>query len=174
MLDGLTGQGVQGCLKHFPGHGSSTADSHLGVVDVSSTWTDVELEPYRALIPTGAVNAVLVAHVFNRNLDPQFPASLSAATIDRLRSEIGFTGVVVSDDMQMGAITAQFGFDEAIRLALNAGNDLLTFGNNLSFDPALGTKAHDTILRLVDRGDVDKERVLEANERVQKLKALLA
>lgn len=174
LLDGLRTQGVHGVLKHFPGHGSSTGDTHEGVVDVTDTWTRNELRPYELLAATDLVGAVMVAHVFNRVLDPVHPASLSKATIDGLlRGQLGFTGAVISDDLQMGAITSQYGFSDTIRLALEAGNDLLCLSNNVTYDPELGARAHGTVLDLVASGAVPADRVLEANARVQALKSLL-
>lgn len=92
--------GVLTAIKHFPGHGSAKADSHLGFVDVSATWSDAELEPYRSLIDAGMADMVMTAHVFNRKLDPSWPATLSPSIINGLlRKQLGFDGVVLSDDM---------------------------------------------------------------------------
>jgi len=171
MLEGLHSGGVLGVLKHFPGHGSSTGDTHLGVVDVSDTWTAAELQPYESLLPAGAADAVMVAHVFNRNLDPTYPASLSSATIDGLlRGQLGYRGPVISDDLQMKAITTQHSFEDTVRLAINAGNDLLCFGNNVTYDEGLGALAHATILDLVASGAVAEARVFEAQARVATLR----
>lgn len=172
-LDGIHAAGIPGCLKHFPGHGSSLDDSHEGFVDVTATWSDSELDPYRALIPTGKVDGVLVAHVFNANWDPDYPASLSSNVIQGiLRGELGYDGVVVSDDMEMGAITQQYGFKDAMRLALLAGNDLLVLGNNIgAFNPDLGMLAHGTVMNLVQAGDVPETRIREAYTRVSVLRA---
>ena len=95
------------CLKHFPGHGSSKTDSHQGFVDCSQSWQAKELIPYDHLIRAGLADAVMVAHVVNRQLDPSgTPASLSAPIIQGvLRTKLGFNGLVVCDDLQMGAIT---------------------------------------------------------------------
>ncbi|TRW43131.1 glycoside hydrolase family 3 protein [Georgenia yuyongxinii] len=168
-------EGVLTTLKHFPGHGSSRADTHAGFVDVTGTWSEAELVPYRSLIGQGLADAVMVAHVFNATLDADHPASLSAATITGLlREELGFDGVVMSDDLQMGAITQQWSFDEAIHLAVQAGTDLLTFSNNLeTFEPDLGARAHATLLDLVGRGEIDEARIAASYERIQLLKARL-
>jgi beta-N-acetylhexosaminidase len=126
-LEGMRSAGVLTTLKHFPGHGSSYADSHLGFVDVTTTANPtIELTPYRALLPEGSVDAVMTAHVFNRTLDPEHPATLSHAIVTGLlRRRLGFSGVVVSDDMRMGAIALQYGVGEAAVLALTAGVDVL-------------------------------------------------
>lgn len=167
--------GILTTLKHFPGHGSSRADTHAGFVDVTTTWDPLELVPYAALIPQGVVDAVMVAHVFNANLDPERPASLSELTIaGQLRGKLGFDGVVVSDDLEMGAIAQQWTFEEAIRLAVNGGTDILAFSNNLtSYDDGLGARASSTLSSLVERGDVPRSRIEQSYARIQSLKARL-
>lgn len=107
--------GVLTTLKHFPGHGSSRSDSHQGFTDITTTWSETELIPYRCLIAGGRVDAIMTAHVFNARLDDCYPATLSKNVITGLlRGELGFDGVVISDDMQMGAIVDHFGFETAI------------------------------------------------------------
>jgi beta-N-acetylhexosaminidase len=131
-LAGMHAAGVLTTLKHFPGHGSSFTDSHLGFVDVTDTARPaLELAPYRALMSEGVVDSVMTAHVFNRRLDRRYPATLSRATINGLlRRQLGWTGVVVSDDLRMGAIEQHYGLDEAAVLALNAGVDLLLIADD--------------------------------------------
>lgn len=165
-------QGIYCCLKHFPGHGSSTADSHLGLVDVTETWTEQELEPYRKLIKSGDVDAVMTAHVFNKKLDADYPATLSKATIGGiLREKLGFDGVVVSDDMQMGAIADHYGLETAIEKAILAGVDILVFGNNLNYDPEITQKALEIIQTAVRSGKISEERIRQSFDRIQWLKS---
>ena len=125
--------GVLTALKHFPGHGSSVADSHRTLADVSATWSDWELTPYRTLIACGDVDMVMVGHIFARTLDPAGqprPASLSPEVIGGvLRGQLGFAGVVISDDLQMDAVAENYTFDEAVVQAVRAGNNVLTFAN---------------------------------------------
>jgi beta-N-acetylhexosaminidase len=127
FIAGLRREGVLSALKHFPGHGSSFADSHLGFVDVTDTAdASVELAPYRLLLGQHMVDSVMTAHVFNRRLDPHHPATLSRRTITGvLRGQLGWSGVVVSDDLRMGAIEQHYGMEEAAVLALGAGVDVL-------------------------------------------------
>jgi len=173
FVEGHRVHGVLTSLKHFPGHGSSQADSHAGFVDVTTTWDPLELIPYRELAGQGLIDTVMAAHVFNANWDDEHPASLSANVIqEMLRGQIGFAGPVVSDDMGMGAITKQYAFEEAIRLAIVAGNDLLVFGNNIgTFDPDLGRRAHGAIVDLVRRGDIPEERIAASYQRLTAMKA---
>ena len=158
-------------LKHFPGHGSSQADSHLGLVDVSATWQRDELEPYRVLIGEGIVDTVMTAHVFNTQLDPTYPATLSHATITGiLRDELGFDGVVITDDMNMQAITGEYGFEQAAVLAIQAGADLLAYGNNLVYDPDVAQRAIAALTAAVAKSELTEERIVESYRRILHLK----
>jgi len=167
--------GVICCLKHFPGHGSSRRDSHLGFTDVSDTWEAPELEPYREIIARGQADAIMTAHIFNRRLDPELPATLSHKTISGLlRRELGFAGVVISDDLDMKAISAEFERETALELALNAGNDILLIANNLAYDDRVAARTQESILGLVAAGRVSQARIDEACGRVLALKAKIA
>jgi len=132
FIQGMHEAGVLTSLKHFPGHGSSRTDSHLGFVDVSDTADlKIELAPYRALIKEKLADSVMTAHVFNRGLDPWNPATLSRFTIKRyLRGKLGYKGLVVSDDLLMGAIRQRYGVEEASILALQSSVDMLLISQN--------------------------------------------
>jgi beta-N-acetylhexosaminidase len=167
--------GVLCTLKHFPGHGSSTADSHLGFVDVTDTWSETELVPYRRIVAAGMADVVMTAHVFNRNLDPDYPATLSRRVITSLlRKQIGYDGVVITDDMQMGAIADNYGFTEALELAVNAGADIIAIANNgPAYDPDVHAKAFDAIHAAVMAGRIDEAGIDSAYERIRSLKKRL-
>lgn len=168
--------GVITVLKHFPGHGSSLADTHFGVADVTQTWAPAELNPYERLIGTGQVDAVMSAHIVNRNLDPKaYPGTLSSRVIDSLlRKQYHYDGVVFSDDMQMQAVTKQYGLEEAIRLSVNAGVDILCFSNNISgSEERTVDKVHGIIRAQVESGQIKRERIDEAYRRIMKLKSRL-
>lgn len=161
--------GVLCTLKHFPGHGSSTADSHLGMTDVTETWSLEELEPYRALCEK--TDTVMTAHVFQRSLDPDWPATLSRAMVTGiLREELGYNGVVISDDLGMKAIADHYGFETAVEQALNAGVDILLIANNADYNPDTVPLSVQTIVRLVESGRVSEDRMDEAFQRVSRLK----
>lgn len=168
--------GVLTTLKHFPGHGSSTGDTHLGVVDVTDTWQrEVELAPFARLIADGSADAILTAHVFNRTLDPDHPATLSEATIDGLlRGTLGWDGVVISDDMQMGAIREAYGYEEAIQLAITAGVDVLTIAQQQVFEDGIVGRTIDLIEAMVADGRLSEERIDRSWERIREFKARLA
>lgn len=165
--------GVLTSLKHFPGHGSSLGDTHKGFVDVTNLWQESELEPYRLL--ANKADTVMVAHVFNKKLDAAYPASLSFETVTRkLRWHLGYHGVVITDDLQMGAISKKYGLRNTLKLAINAGDDILLFGNQL--DPrntVSSKKLVDTVVELVQSGEIKEESIVKAYRRVQKLKEKL-
>ncbi|MGH2722405.1 MAG: glycoside hydrolase family 3 N-terminal domain-containing protein, partial [Actinomycetota bacterium] len=167
-------RGVATVLKHFPGHGSAAEDSHLSMADVTSTWSPDELAPYRSLIAEGLADAVMTAHVFHRDLDPDWPATLSPAVVDGLlRRDLGFGGVVLTDDLQMGAIAGGHGLHTAVRQALLAGADILLFANNSpgAYDEEAVPRAVAAVLDVVARGEVPAQRVAEAASRVRRLAA---
>lgn len=164
-------EGVLTCLKHFPGHGSAAGDTHLGLVDVTQTWSEQELIPFQRLITAGLCDAVMSAHVFNARLDPDRPATLSRAVITGLlRQKLGFQGVVTSDDMEMRAISSHYGLDESVPSAVEAGIDVLCFGNNQSYDPDIAPKAIDILARAVASGRIPESRIDESVQRIQSLK----
>ena len=166
--------GVRTTLKHFPGHGSSTGDTHLGVVDVTDTWSSVELKPFANLVHAGVTDAVLTAHVFNRKLDPQHPATLSNPIVTGiLRDQLGWDGLVISDDMQMGAIRKAYGYEDALRLAILAGVDVLTIAQQQVFEPGIVGRTLDLIEGLVQRGALTGERIEASYRRILALKERL-
>jgi beta-N-acetylhexosaminidase len=168
--------GVITVLKHFPGHGSSESDTHFGVADVTRTWTPSELKPYQDLLRTGYVDAIMSAHIVNKNLDPRgYPGTLSTRILDSLlRKTMGYNGVVFSDDMQMHAISKQYGLEESIRLAINAGIDILCFSNNIQNTEQRNVDiVHDVIRKLVTSGEIKPERIDQSYRRIMKLKSKL-
>jgi beta-N-acetylhexosaminidase len=176
FVQGLRAEGVLTALKHFPGHGSSFDDTHLGFTDVTDTASpELELVPYRALIADGLADSVMTAHVFNKRLDEQYPATLSRATVNGvLRGELGFKGAVVSDDLRMGAIERQYGIGEAAVLALDAGVDLLLIVDDRLPDGTSATQlAQAAIRHALSKGTLDPARVDAAIDRVRALRARL-
>lgn len=164
-------QGVLSCAKHFPGHGSATGDTHLGLVNVTATWHERELIPFQRLIAAGLCDAVMSAHVFNAKLDPHHPATLSRPVLTGLlREKLGFAGVIISDDMEMKAISDHYGLENSLPSAIEAGVDLLCLGNNLSYDPDIAGKAIDLMARAVESGRIPETRINESWQRVLALK----
>jgi beta-N-acetylhexosaminidase len=173
-IAGMRAEGVLTALKHFPGHGSSYADSHLGFVDVTDTaHPDIELAPYRILLAEGMVDSVMTAHVFNRHLDRRYPATLSRATVaGLLRGELGWDGAVVSDDLRMGAIEQHYGLDRAAVRALDAGVDVLLIADDRLPDGRSAARvALDAVRRALERGRLAPERVERALRHADALRA---
>ncbi len=165
-------EGVMCVLKHFPGHGSGSADSHLGLVDVTNTWSQTELIPYEQIIRMNKVDAIMTAHIFNAKLDANYPATLSRKIITALlRDKLNYDGTVISDDMQMRAIAANYGFETAIENAINAGVDVILIANNSSYDENITEKAVATIKSLIKQGKISKTRINESFARLIKLKS---
>jgi beta-N-acetylhexosaminidase len=166
--------GVLCALKHFPGHGSSTGDSHLGLTDVTSTWSSEELIPYKILIGQGLADVIMTAHVYNANLDGELPATLSKPILTGLlRKQLHFDGVIISDCMQMRAITDHYGFEAAIRAAIDAGVDIILIANNSVFDEDAASCAIAVIKKLLKEGKISPQRINQSYRRIRKVKEKL-
>lgn len=172
MIEAHHSRNVLCGVKHFPGHGSSRDDSHVGFVDVSDTWTKKELKPFETMISKGLCDMVMTAHIFNKNLDPVYPATLSTLTIDGLlRKNLGYDGVVITDDMMMKAISEEYGLETAIEKAVNAGADILLFANNTyTFDTDIAQKSFDVLQSLVRSGRISAARIDLSWRRIRTLK----
>lgn len=168
---GLAKNGVVPVLKHFPGQGCATDDTHEGAADVSACWSaDQDLRPYAEIIASGWPGMIMIGHISHRGLDQQLPASLSRNIVTGLlREGLGWQGVVISDDMQMRSITDRFDLKESMALAIEAGVDILVFGNNLKFDPELPGSVMAAGRELLATGRVNRERLLESWHRIQTL-----
>lgn len=160
---------IQCVYKHFPGHGSSREDSHLGFVDVTKYWQPDELEPYRQLIGNNhACGMIMTAHIVNQTLDESgLPATLSHKILtDILRHQLQYDGVIVSDDMQMSAISEHYSLEQAVTLAINAGVDILLFGNQPQ-EPGI-------IINIIEKqvalGNISQDRIEEAYQHILTLK----
>lgn len=168
MVRGHLTHGVQPCVKHFPGHGDTSVDSHLALPKVS---TPIEVLREREWRPfTRAFRShcamVMTAHILFPAIDPEFPATLSSKILRGiLRDELRYNRVIVSDDMEMGAITDHFGATDAPRLALQAGCDLLIYRSEKA-----ARAAHEALVRALTDGTLAPEVVLTAVERVRSLK----
>lgn len=160
-------QGVFCSLKHFPGHGSSKNDSHQGFTDVTHTWQKIELAPFKHILNQDNYPMVMTSHVFNKNIDSVYPATLSKVTLDLLRNEMNYDGLILSDDMMMLAIAANYGLPEALKQSINAGVDVLIFSNNIDrYNPNIAEIVINTILELVNSGDISAERINESYQRI--------
>jgi beta-N-acetylhexosaminidase len=173
VINGQHEFGVRTTLKHFPGLGSATGNTDREFVDVTATWTDVELDPYRNLFASGVADVVMVANAVNGQIDTRYPASLSRATLSLLRGELGWSGVAITDDLGAGAIKDSYSADMALRLALNAGNDLLLLANTGADRPHIATESMDSITAQVQSGKITQARLTSSTARVATLLAKL-
>lgn len=159
-------------IKHFPGHGSSKNDTHLGIADISSSWTENELIPFQYFIDLKMVDAIMTSHVFNANIDSVFPATLSYNTLTNLlRNTMKFEGVIITDDLAMGAMVQHYSLEQMLELAILAGADMLCLSNNgNNYDPNIVPKAVEIIYNKVINGNISRERITESYNRIQQLK----
>jgi beta-N-acetylhexosaminidase len=164
-VTGLQGSGVAACAKHFPGHGDTTEDSHLELptVERDEEAMAAALLPFRAAIEAGT-RAVMTAHIRVAGLDDA-PGTLSRSVLtDLLRGELDFSGVIVSDALEMRAVSGTVGAEEGAVRSLAAGADALCLGHDLQPDGV-----HAAIVAAVSAGRLDEERLREAAERVERL-----
>ena len=169
--------GVAPVLKHFPGHGSSYADSHHGLADISRTWRESELEPYRVMIRAHKAPVIMTGHLTHAALtgERNAPVTFSPRAVNGLlRHKLGFSGVVITDDLEMGAIRHLYGLHEALLRSVLAGHDLLLVSNSARPDPALPERARDGLAEAVEKGRLPRGRVVAAHNRIARLKAGLA
>ena len=163
--------------KHFPGHGSSAVDSHRTLADISQTWQEEELDPYRRLMLQGLLDGVMMGHLYHPRFSDleDLPTSLSAkaAAVLRRSDGLGFDGVIVSDDMDMGAIVEAFSPEEAAVRAIRAGTDIVIFSNIERGDPVFGARLHQALVKAVCDGRLGEARIEEAYRRIVRLKEQL-
>ena len=166
FVDELRKQSVISVLKHFPGHGSSLSDSHLGFVDITKTWTQKELEPYRYFIKNNKVDMIMTAHVFNEKLDDTYPATLSyKINTELLRYKLGFEGVLVTDDLQMYAISKHYDLKQTVTLAINSGVNMLLFANQLA-KPISLKEIVDTIYHQILSEEISLDQIIISNKKI--------
>ncbi len=167
--------GLLTALKHFPGHGSSTADSHEGFVDITETWQPSELDPYRALIAGGEVDMIMIGHLYHADYSDagsQTPSSLSPQWVTGvLREDLGYNGVVISDDLEMGAIREHFTLKETVTKAVRAGMDVLLFSNTAKYRASLGQEILDILLAEAEADPAFAARIEQSYDRIIALKA---
>jgi beta-N-acetylhexosaminidase len=171
MIAGIQ-ESIAACAKHFPGHGDTHQDSHLDLPRLShdlARLRAIELPPFHAAVEAG-VATLMTAHVVIETLDPELPATLSTRVLPRLRAEIGFEGVMVSDDLEMAAIADRFAMEEAAARAVEAGCDLLLVCHRCDRQQA----AIAGISRWAERNVGNRDRLREASGRVARLAATYA
>ena len=169
-------QGIATSIKHFPGHGSVEGDTHKGFVDATKTFKNEELKPYYDLKEYDKLNMVMVSHIFNSNIDNKYPASLSKKTIKGLlEDEIGFKGVIISDDYDMGAIRKNYSLRDIIVNSINAGVNILLFSNNIDKnDENLALKIQKIIKKEIKLGNIKEQDIENSYQKIIELKKRLS
>ncbi len=171
FIEEFTARNIATAVKHFPGHGSARSDSHLGFTDITSYWLPYELDPFRDLAASGTLDMVMTGHLMMRNWDTVYPASLSTVAItDKLRGELGFQGVVISDELFMGAIKNNYSFEEAIIQTIRAGTDILLYNTNLRDGTSLVRQVTDVVMQAIANGDLDESMIETSYRRILNLK----
>ena len=170
-LEGLQASGqVTGCPKHFPGLGGTTTDPHIGLPVLNRSrddWERIDLAPYRALLQTEDVRAIMVSHEMLPAVDPQLPTTLSPAVIDgTLRGELGFQGVVITDSLYMGALNVHWSVAQAAVLAIKAGADMVIG----PYNPEIVQETKDALKQAIASGVLTRERIDTSVRRILTLK----
>ncbi len=165
-LDGLSEHGIKGCIKHFPGHGDTKSDTHFDYVAVTKTWDELlncELIPFKMNLDKAPM--VMTAHLtMEKVTSDNLPATLSKEILTgKLRHELGYQGIIISDSLAMGAIVKSYGSGEAAVMALEAGNDIILMPYDFQ-------EAYQAVLEAVKSGRISEERINESVLRVLQLK----
>lgn len=156
-------------LKHFPGHGSSWTDSHEQFVDLTKSWKRIELAPYKLMVKERLVDMVMVGHLYHPSFSDsdKLPASLSKKAIEGvLRRDIGYKGIVITDDLGMGAIKKYFEFDDALIKAVKAGNDILLIVDGKYANPNSIARIQNLIIRAVKSGKIKRSSIEASYKRI--------
>lgn len=172
FITGLHDHNIISAIKHFPGHGSSADDTHLGTTDITSTYDkNAELLPYETLFDNRYDDMVMTAHITHQDFD-DVPATLSSVFINQwLRRELGYDGVVISDDMLMGAIVKEYTLEKAVLMSIDAGVDIILLSAQYDDEGDLvAGEVIDTILEAVEEGEISTKRINKSYTRIMDLK----
>ena len=166
-LQGLKEAGVVGCIKHFPGHGDTKADTHYGYASSQKTWDEMmncEMVTFKAGIALGC-QLIMTAHISAPNvIGSDIPSTMSSVILqDKLRGELGYQNVIITDAMEMGAITQQYSNAEAAVGCIKAGADIV-------LGPQVFTEAFDAVVKAVEDGTITEKRIDESVRRILRLK----
>ena len=166
-LQGLKDAGVTGCIKHFPGHGDTKTDTHFGYASTQKTWAemmDCEMVTFKAGIQWGC-QLIMTAHIGAPNVTgSDVPSTMSPIILqDKLRGELGYQNIIITDGMEMGSITQQYTSAEAAVGSIQAGVDIVLGPKNL-------VDAFDAVIDAVNNGTISEERINQSVRRILKLK----
>ncbi len=172
-INGLRDSGIIPVGKHFPGHGAAYTDSHIGLPRIERSIKEIkkiDLPPFKEAVSHN-IPAIMTAHILVDAIDPNYPATLSKKTMEMLRKDMGFSGVIISDDMLMGAIQKNYSTPKAIKMALLSGVDMFIIWKN---QDGLIDESIDYIISEVKNGNIPEEVIDKAVEKVLKLKVQMA
>ncbi len=166
-LQGLKDAGVTGCMKHFPGHGDTKTDTHFGYASTQKTWAemmDCEMVTFKAGIQWGC-QLIMTAHIGAPKVTgTDVPSTMSSVILqDKLRGELGYQNIIITDGMEMGAITQQYSSAEAAVGSIQAGVDIVLGPKNL-------VEAFDAVIAAVNNGTISEERINQSVRRILKLR----
>ena len=165
--DGLESEGTRGCMKHFPGHGDTQTDTHQGYAETEKTWEELlecEMLPFKEGIRR-KVPFIMTAHISAPKIDESgSPSTLSKTiTTEKLRKELGYNGIIITDAMEMSAITKNYKSDEAVIKSILAGSDMILI-------PYDYRATFESVLEAVENGVIPEERINESVRRILKVK----
>ena len=165
MFTGLQESSVMGCSKHFPGHGNTSVDSHYGLPTITTNKEDLyktELAPFISAISNG-IDSIMTTHIIFSAIDSKYPATLSEKVLTNLlREELGYDGLIITDGMEMGAVTNNFGgYDKTAVLAIKAGVDMLLYTSNNN-----PRTAHSALVQAVNNNEISIERINDSVRRI--------
>lgn len=170
FFKGLEEKKIISVGKHFPGHGSSLTDSHLGFVDITDTYQDSELIPFKKACEQN-IPAIMMAHLFNKKVDLVYPASLSAKFVNLLRDSGCTNQLIISDDLDMGAISKEYSKKLALTQAINAGIDIIIISNNVDkYNPNEFFDARKMVFDQVKSGKISEDRINQSFQKILSLK----
>ena len=166
-LQGLKDAGITGCIKHFPGHGDTKTDTHFGYASTQKTWEemmDCEMVTFKAGIKWGC-QLIMTAHIGAPNVTgSDIPSTMSSVILqDKLRGELGYQNIIITDGMEMGAITQQYSSAEAAVKSIQAGVDIVLGPKNL-------VEAFDAVIDAVNKGSISEERINQSVRRILKMR----
>jgi beta-N-acetylhexosaminidase len=173
FIDGFRASRILCVLKHFPGYGDAKEDNHDTLPDISKSWSPRDLEPYSALMSSGRVDLIMGTHLKLASLDPLLPTPLSRpVTTGLLREKMGFTGVIMTDDIDMTALAKDMDRKSALIAAIAAGNDLIMVKNVTNHDPSFPVHAVQWVEEAIANGTLSRAAIAASARRVEALPVL--
>lgn len=171
FIEAFEAAGAACSIKHFPGHGTSSGDSHHGFVDITHSWSDAELAPFERLIETDHAHLIMGGHLTHEGLDPAGdPVTFSRPILDDLlRDQMGYSGALITDDLDMGAIRENYDQRTAVIRSIQAGNDIIMMSNSAAPDPELPQRFAGWVEQAVATGELLESQIDASMARLDQL-----